>query len=133
MLQNHFTGNKASGINKNLFCYFEKIEKFVEIMFAFFFHLLIENFKPESYRFERNNRIWCLNGYGFQLYQTMFHNKNYHNRLFNSMALFVVYKWPLTFSWWRSLSYKSQSSPMDWFLCDSDLRHERVKNWNCCY
>ena len=59
---------------------------FIETMFAFFLHLLIENFKPKSYCFERNNRIWCLNSYDFELYQTMFHNKT---------ALFVVYKWPL--------------------------------------
>ena len=31
---------------------------FMEIMFAFLLHLLIENFKPESYCLERNNRIY---------------------------------------------------------------------------
>ena len=41
-------------------------------------------------------RIWSLNGYDFELYQTTFHSKNYHNWLFKSTALFVVYKWPLT-------------------------------------
>ena len=30
----------------------------------------------------------------FELYQTVFRNKNYHNRLFNSTVLFVVCKWP---------------------------------------
>ena len=30
----------------------------------------------------------------FELYQTLFHNKNFHNRLFNSTILFVVYNWP---------------------------------------
>ena len=60
-----------------------------------FVYLLIENFKPESYCFERNNRIWCLNGYDFESYQTKFHKKNYYNRLSNSTTLFVVYKWPL--------------------------------------
>ena len=68
---------------------------FIQIRFAFLLHLRIENFKPESYFFERNNRIWCLNGYDFKLYQTTFHDKIYHKRLFNSKALFVVYKWPL--------------------------------------
>ena len=68
---------------------------FIEIMFTFLLHLLIENFKPESYCFERNNGISGWNGYDFELYHTTFHSKNYHNRLFNSMALFVVYKWPL--------------------------------------
>ena len=47
VLQNHFIGNKASEINKNLFCIF------IEIMFAFLLHLLIEKFKPESYCFEK--------------------------------------------------------------------------------
>ena len=37
-----------------------------------------------------------------------------------------------TLSWLRSLSYRNQSidlqsKPMDWFLHDRDLRHERVK------
>ena len=44
--QNHFTGKKASEIKKILFIFF------VEIMFAFLLHLLIENFKPEDYCFE---------------------------------------------------------------------------------
>ena len=69
---------------------------FIETMFDFLLHLLhllIENFKPESYCFERNNRIWCLNGYDFESYQTKFHKKN-HNSLSNSTTLFVVYKWP---------------------------------------
>ena len=43
LFQNHFTGKKASEIKKNFF---------VEIMFAFLLHLLIENFKPEDYCFE---------------------------------------------------------------------------------
>ena len=47
VLQNHFIGNKASEINKNLFLYF-----FVEIMFASLLHLLIGNFKPEDDCFE---------------------------------------------------------------------------------
>ena len=38
----------------------------------------------------------------------------------------------LTLSWRRSLSYRNQSidiqsTPIDWFLYDRDLRHERVK------
>ena len=38
---------------------------------------------------------------------------------------------PLTLSWRRSLLYRNQSidlqiKSMDWFLCDRDLRHERV-------
>ena len=40
----------------------------------------------------RFERIWSLNGYDFKLYQATFHSKNYHNRLFNSTELFVVYK-----------------------------------------
>ena len=44
----------------------------------------------------------------------------------------------LTFSWWRPLSYRNQSTDlgsksMDWFLYDAGLRHERVKTnifWN---
>ena len=63
---------------------------FIEIMFAFLLHLLIKKFKTESYCFERNNRIWCWNGYDFELYQTTFHKKNYHNRLFNSIWLSVI-------------------------------------------
>ena len=30
---------------------------FIETVFTFLLHLLIENFKPEGYCFERNNRI----------------------------------------------------------------------------
>ena len=38
----------------------------------------------------------------------------------------------LTLSWWKSLSYRSQSidlqsKSMDWFLCHRDFRHGRVK------
>ena len=71
-------------------------------MFAFSLHLLIENFKPEDccseiiWCLNGFERIWSLNGYDFELYQTTFHSKNYHNWLCNSTALFVVYKWPLT-------------------------------------
>ena len=68
---------------------------FIEVMFAFLLHFLIDNFKPEIYCFEGNNRIWCLNGYDSESYQTTFHNNNYQNMLFNSTTLFVVYKWPL--------------------------------------
>ena len=37
--------------------------------------------------------------------------------------------WSLTFSWWRSLSYRNQSidffrKSVDWFLYDNGLRHE---------
>ena len=56
---------------------------FIETMFAFLFHFITENYKPQSYCFERNNKIWCLNGYNFKLYQTMFHKKT---------VLFMVYK-----------------------------------------
>ena len=59
---------------------------FNETVFVFLFHLLIENFKSERCCFERNNWIWCLNGYDFKLYQTMFHSKT---------VLFVVYRWTL--------------------------------------
>ena len=52
VFQNRFIGNKASEINKNFFLFV-----FVEIMFAFSLHLLIENFKSEDYYFEI---IWCL-------------------------------------------------------------------------
>ena len=43
--------------------------------------------------------------------------------------------WYLTFSWWRSLSYRNQSiymlcKSMDWFLYRSDLHHERVNKKN---
>ena len=38
----------------------------------------------------------------------------------------------LSLLWWRPLSYRNQSidllcRSMDWFLCDTDFRHERVK------
>ena len=56
---------------------------FIETMFAFLFHFITENYKSQSYCFERNNKIWCLNGYNFKLYQTMFHKKT---------VLFMVYK-----------------------------------------
>ena len=56
-----------------------------------------------------------------------------------SMILSLIMKKPcryrqtcLTLSWWRSLSYRNQSTyslckSMDWILYDSDLRHERFK------
>ena len=39
----------------------------------------------------------------------------------------------LTLSWWRSLSYRNQSTDllrksMDWFLYDNDLSHKRAKS-----
>ena len=74
-------GKKGSEINKNFFRYF-----LWKLCLLFLLHLLVENFKPERYCFERSNSIWCLNGYDFELYQTMFQNKT---------TLFVVYKWPL--------------------------------------
>ena len=43
------------------------LDIFIEIMFGFLLHLLIENFKPERSCFEKNNSIWCLNGYDFEL------------------------------------------------------------------
>ena len=62
---------------------------FIAIMwFALLLHLLIENFKSESYCFERNNRMGSLNDYSFELYQTTLHN----SRPFNCLAIFVVYK-----------------------------------------
>ena len=57
---------------------------FIEIVFTFLPHSLLENFKQESYGFERNIEIGCLNGCDFELYETTFYKKNYHNRLFNS-------------------------------------------------
>ena len=56
---------------------------FIKTRFAFLLPLLIENFKPENYCFEINKGIFCLNGYDFGLYQTIFHSKT---------ALFVAYK-----------------------------------------
>ena len=64
-------------------------------MFAFLIHLLIEKFKPESYYLQINNMVWQMNSYNFELNQTAFHNKRFHNRLFSSTALFMFYKWPL--------------------------------------
>ena len=64
-------------------------------MFVFLIHWLIEKFKPESYYLQINNMIWQMNSYNFELNQTTFHNKRFHNRLFNSMVLFMFYKWPL--------------------------------------
>ena len=43
---------------------------FVETCVRFFVSFtLIKNFKPESYCFERNYRIWCLNFFFFFFYQ----------------------------------------------------------------
>ena len=89
MIQSHFIGRKQVRSTKFSF------DISIEIMFAFLPHLLIENFKPESHCFKRNNKILCLNGYDFEPYQTTSHKKNYHNRLSTSTTLFVVYKWPL--------------------------------------
>ena len=90
MLQNHFIGNKASEINKIFFWYFYWNYVCFFASFAYW-----KFYKPESYCFKWNNRIWWLNGYDFLSYQTTFHKKIYHNRLSNSTTLFVVYKWPL--------------------------------------
>ena len=85
MLQDYFTGNKASGINKNFFWYFYW-------NYVFFF---ASSFKDteilKSYCFERNSRIWYLNSYNLQFHQTTFHNTNN----ISSKDLFVVYKLPL--------------------------------------
>ena len=47
-------------------------------------------------------------------------------------SVFVLMKILLTLSWRRSPSYRNQSidllcKSIDWFLCDRDLLHERVK------
>ena len=63
---------------------------FIEIMFTFLLHLLIENFKPET--IVSKETMGLVVGMATILSYTTFHSKNYHNRLFNSMALFVVYK-----------------------------------------
>ena len=52
-----------------------------------------------------------------------------------TLQIFLYKYWKsllLTLSWWRPLSYRNQSidllgKSMDWFLYDSSLRHERVK------
>ena len=88
VLQNHFIGNKISKSDQQKISF----DIFNEIMFAFLLLFFIENFKQERYYFARNNRIGGLNDYPSELRQTMFHNKNFHNRLFNSMAISVVYK-----------------------------------------
>ena len=48
----------------------------------------------------------------------------------NRIAFYVLEL--LAFSWRRALSFRNQtidllSKSMDWFLCDRDLRHQRVK------
>ena len=71
---------------------------FIETMFAFLHHLLIENFKPESYCFERNSRIWRLNDYHFKLYKQhdgtfrgfQINLKNWNCRLLREEKLTVV-------------------------------------------
>ena len=68
---------------------------FIETMFAFLHHLLIENFKPERYCFEINSRIWRLNDFHFKLYKQ--HDgtlqitlKNWNCRLLREEKLTVV-------------------------------------------
>ena len=52
-------------------------------------------------------------------------------RLFEALQMFF-FKFLLTLSWWRPLSYRNQSTDllrksMEWLLYDNDIRHERVK------
>ena len=64
------------------------------------------------------------------------HNKQLEAQLQRLRQLLeqVGYCRILILSWPKSLSYRTksvdlQSKSMDWFLYDSDLRHERVKYW----
>ena len=54
------------------------------------------------------------------------------NKLAKFLRCGLSEKYILIPSWWRSLSYRTQSTDfqsksMDWFLYDRDLPHERVK------
>ena len=62
------------------------------------------------------------------------YNYIYVRSCFSAIKIWLVKKVIFfdTFSWWWSLSYRSQSidllfQSVDWFLYDRDLRHERVK------
>ena len=98
VFQNHFIRNKACEIKKNFFLYF-----FVEIMFAFLLHLLIENFKPEDYCFQI---VWCLmfewiwkaliiEWLRFWIISNHVPQQELPYMAIQFTALFVVYKWPL--------------------------------------
>ena len=68
----------------------------------------------------------------FPLYTSV---ENYDKILLCLTLCFYTGKLYLTLSWRRSLSYRNQfidllSKSMDWFLHDSDLRHERVNTTN---
>ena len=48
------------------------------------------------------------------------------------MKIFIMWRFLLTLSWRRPLSYRNQSidllcESIDWFLYDMGVRHERVK------
>ena len=54
------------------------------------------------------------------------------------LILISVKKYFLNLSWWRSVSYRTQSidlqsKSMDWFLCDREFSHERVKTLSSKY
>ena len=62
-----------------------------------------------------------------------FHRKWDHQHFHNCAKKVRINTLGLTFSWWRSRSYKNHSidflgKSMDWFLYDRHLRHERVND-----
>ena len=86
MLQNHFIGNKASEINKNLFCYI------IEIKSAFFFFICL-------LKILNRKAIVLKETLGFGVLMAMISSYNKHVpeqelpcRLLTSTSLFVAYK-----------------------------------------
>ena len=76
------------------------------------------------------NLIFCI-GRGFSSEES-----DWGSILFD-FNWYVVYLYCLTLSWRRPLSYRNQSidlqsKSMDWFLYDTDLRHERVNVFFHC-
>ena len=94
--------------------------------------------------FKRSMKLWVVQFWQIDVTQIWFIDSNFIYSFLvpkQSLLEIVLLDWlfcivltnyiTLTLSWWRSISYRNQfidllCKSVDWFLCDTDLRHERV-------
>ena len=94
--------------------------------------------------FKRSMKLWVVQFWQVDVTQIWFIDSNFIYSFLvpkQSLLEIVLLDWlfcivltnyiTLTLSWWRSITYRNQfidllCKSVDWFLCDTDLRHERV-------
>ena len=88
--------------------------------------LLFSNLQDPFFKSSRSFLLFHYKRISFSRLDLKMIYKSQNNRFLKFIMFF------LTLSWRRPLSYRNQSidlgsEPMDWFLYDNDLRHERLK------